>query len=35
MSGIKNIVAAENKGLEQPTNEELKAEGVACEDKDE
>jgi hypothetical protein len=29
MSGVKNLVMAENKGLKQPTNEDLKENGVA------
>jgi hypothetical protein len=29
MSGVKNLVQAENKGLEQVTNENLKEDGVA------
>ena len=29
MSGVSRLVLAENKGLEVPTNEDLKEEGVA------
>lgn len=29
MSGVKNLAAAENKGLEQVTNEDLRENGVA------
>ena len=38
MSGIRRIVLAENKGLVQPTNEDLREEGVGSatvEDKNE
>lgn len=28
MSGVKNLVQAENKGLKQVTNEDLRKEGV-------
>jgi len=35
MSGIKNLVQAENGGLEEPTNEELCEEGTAGADTDE
>ena len=35
MSGVHRLAAAENKGLSQPTNEQLKEEGIAGNDESE
>ncbi len=34
MSGVHNLVEAENKGLKQPTNDDLREEGVGSAAKD-